>query len=127
MESTSYVYSLYDTSTTKFDVPLVSIYLELVILLVTIPATITPAAVIIHIIRKNEELHTNYSLFLVNLLIGDILTTIRYCFEVIIKILYLLSVRVYSRVQKKVNVAYRNYYVITDRSTNCYLPIPLSV
>ena len=33
----------------------------------------------------------------------------------------------YSRVQKKVNVAYRNYYVITDRSTNCYLPIPLSV
>ena len=34
---------------------------------------------------------------------------------------------IYSRVQKKVNVAYRNYYVITDRSTNCYLPIPLSV
>ena len=34
----------------------------------------------------------------------------------------------YSRVQKKVNIAYRNYYVvITDRSTNCYLPIPLSV
>ena len=26
---------------------------------------------------------------------------------------------IYSRVQKKVNVAYRNYYVITDRSTNC--------
>ena len=93
MESTSY--SLNDTSITEFDVPLVSIYLELVILLVTIPATITPAAVIIHIIRKTEELHTNYSLFLVNLLIGDILTTIRYCFEVIIIIFYLLSVRVY--------------------------------
>ena len=77
------------------DVSLVSTYLELVILLVTIPATIIPAAIIIHIIRKTEELHTNYSLFLVNLLVGDILTTIRYCFAIILIIVYLLNTRAY--------------------------------
>ena len=77
------------------DVSLVVTYVELIILLVTIPATIIPPAVIIHIIRKTEDLHTNYSLFLVNLLIGDILTTIRYFFGVIIIVLYLLNIRVY--------------------------------
>ena len=66
---------------------------ELVILLVTIPATIIPATIIIHI-RKTKELDTNYCLFLVNLLIGDILTTIRYCFGVVIIILYLFNIRV---------------------------------
>ena len=77
------------------DVPLTSTYLQLVILLVTIPATIIPAAVIIHIIRKTEELHTKYSLFLVNLLIGDVLMTISYCFGVIIIVLYLFNIRIY--------------------------------
>ena len=62
------------------DVSLVATYLWFLILLISIPATIIPPAVIIHIIRKTEELHTNYSLFLVNLLIGDILITISYCF-----------------------------------------------
>ena len=33
----------------------------------------------------------------------------------------------YSRVQNKVNVLYRNYCVITDCSTNCNLPLTLSV
>ena len=76
-------------------VPLTITYLKILLLLVTIPATITPAAVIIHIIRKTEELHTNYCLFLVNLLIGDILNTIRYCFRIILIILYLINTRVY--------------------------------
>ena len=76
------------------DVSLVATYLWLLILLISIPATIIPPAVIIHIIRKTEELHTNYSLFLVNLLIGDILTTINYCFGAIIIVLYLLNIRV---------------------------------
>ena len=75
------------------DVPLVATYLKILLLLVTIPAIITPAAVIIHIIRKTEELHTKYCLFFVNLLISDILTTIRYCFEFFIIILYLLNIR----------------------------------
>ena len=74
-------------------IPLATTYLELVILLVTIPATIT--AVIIHIIRKTEELHTNYCLFLVNLLIGDLSIVIRYCFGIVIIIFYLLNIRVY--------------------------------
>ena len=40
-------------------------------------------------------MHLVYSLFLFNLLIGDILNTIRYCFKIIIIILYLLNIRVY--------------------------------
>ena len=102
----SFINSTNDASITKLpdksyydelfaDVSLGSTYLELIILLVTIPATIIPAAIIIHIIRKTEELHTNYSLFLVNLLIGDILTTVRYCFAIILIIMYLLNIRVY--------------------------------
>ena len=77
------------------DVPLVATYLKILLLLVTMPAIIIPAVVIIHIIRKTEELHTKYCLFLVNLLISDILTIIRYCFEIFIMILYLLNNRIY--------------------------------
>ena len=77
------------------DVSLAATYLWFLILLISIPATILPPAIIIHIIRKSEELHTNYSLFLVNLLIGDILITINYCFGAIIIVLYLLNIRVY--------------------------------
>ena len=77
------------------EVPLVATYLKILLLLVTIPATITPAAVIIHIIRKTEELHTNHCLFLVNLLINDTLTTIKYWIGIIIMILYLLNIRIY--------------------------------
>ena len=77
------------------DVPLVATYLKILLLLVTIPVIIIPAAVIIHIIRKTEELHTKYCLFLVNLFISDILTTIKYCFEIFIMILYLLNIRIY--------------------------------
>ena len=77
------------------DMPLVATYLKILLLLVTIPVIIIPAAVIIHIIRKTEELHTKYSLFLVNLLIGDILTTIRYCFEIFVMVLYLLNIKIY--------------------------------
>ena len=80
------------------DVPLVGTYLKVFLLLVTIPIIITPAVVIIHIIRKTEELHTKYCLFLVNLLVSDILTTIRYCFEIFIMALYLLNIRVHISV-----------------------------
>ena len=38
-----------------------------------------------------------------------------------------IHIRTYSRVQNKVNVVYCNYCVITDRSTNCNLPLALSV
>ena len=76
-------------------VPLVATHLSLLFFLISIPATVTPPAVIIHIIRKTEELHTKYCLFLVNLLIGDILNAIRYCFRIIIMVLYLLNIRIY--------------------------------
>ena len=78
------------------DVPLITTYLKILLWLVTIPAIITPAAVIIHIIRKTEELHTNYCLFLVNLLISDALTTIKYCTGIIIIVMYLLNIRIYT-------------------------------
>ena len=77
------------------DVPLVATYLKILLLLVTIPAIIIPAVVIIHIIRKTEELHTKYCLFLVNLFISDILISIQCCFEIFIMILYLLNIRIY--------------------------------
>ena len=102
----SFINSSNDTSITELldesyyndifsDVPLVATYLKILLLLVTIPAIIIPAVVIIHIIRKTEELHTKYYLFLVNLFISDILTTIKYCFEIFIMILYLLNIRIY--------------------------------
>ena len=77
------------------DVPLIATYLKILLLLVTIPAIIIPAVVIIHIIRKTEELHTKYSQLLVNLFISDILTSIQYCLEIFIMILYLLNIRIY--------------------------------
>ena len=82
------------------DIPLVATYLKILLLLVTIPATVIPATVIpavviIYIIRKSEELHTKYCRFLVNLFISDILTSIKYCFEIFIMILYLLNIRIY--------------------------------
>ena len=43
----------------------------------------------------------------------------------ILEILWLL--RSYSRLQNKVNVLYCNYCVITDCSTNCTLPLALSL
>ena len=52
------------------------------------PPLIIPAVVIIHITRKTEVLHTKYCLFLVNLLISDILATIRFLFEIFIMVLY---------------------------------------
>ena len=89
---------LLDESYIYADVPWVATYLNLFILLIAIPATIIPSAVIIHIIRKTEELHTNYCLFLVNLLIGDILNAIRYCFGIVIMALHLLDIRVHISV-----------------------------
>ena len=77
------------------DIPLVATYMKILLLLVTIPAIIIPAIVIIHIIRKMKELHTKYCLFLINLFISDILSTIKYCFEIFIMILYLLNIRIY--------------------------------
>ena len=77
------------------DVPLVATYVKILLLLIIIPATIIPAVVIIHIIRKTEELHTKYCLFLVNLFISDLLNIIQYFFEIFIMILYLLNIRIY--------------------------------
>ena len=80
------------------DVPLVATYSKILLSLVILPIIITPAAAIVHIIRKTEELHTKYCLFLVNLLISDILTTIQYCFEIFIMVLFLLDIRIHVSV-----------------------------
>ena len=102
------------------DVPLVSTYLKILLLLVTIPAIITPAAVIIHIIQKTKELHTKYCLFLVNLLIGDILNIIRYCLEIFIMVLYLLNV--------KMNVSFVAYAIVSiPRMTTRYSFVLLAI
>ena len=77
------------------DVPPVATYLKIILLLITIPAIIIPAVVIIHIIRTTEELHTKYCLFLVNLFVSDILSSIKYFFEFFIMILCLLNIRIY--------------------------------
>jgi len=93
----SFINSSNDTNITDIfsDVPLVATYLKILLSLVILPVIIIPAAVIIHIIRKTEELHTKYCLFLINLLISDILTTTRYCFEISIMVLYLLNIRIH--------------------------------
>ena len=69
-------------------IPFVATYLKILLLLVTIPAIIIPAVVIIHIIGKTKELHTKYCLFVVNLFITDILISIQYCSEIFIMTLY---------------------------------------
>ena len=114
------------------DIPLFATYLKILLLLVTIPAIITPAAVIIHIIRKTEELHTKYCLFLVNLLIGNILNIIRYCFEIFIMVLYLLNIRIYINVIAYIIIIiprlvslYSFALLAIDRFCGCDLPLPL--
>ena len=77
------------------DTSLIATYLKILLLLVTIPATVIPGVVVIHIIRKTKELHNRYCQFLVNLLISDILSTVKYCFEIFIMILYLFNIRIH--------------------------------
>jgi len=76
------------------DVPLFATYLKMVLLLLAIPTIIVPASVIIHVIWKNERLHTKYYFFVINLLVTDITTTGRYVYEIFSMILYLFGVTV---------------------------------
>ena len=55
------------------NVPLSATYLRILPLIVVIPAI--PASLIIHVIWKNEGLHTKYYFFVVNLLINDVVST----------------------------------------------------
>jgi len=74
------------------DVPLFATYLKMFLLLLAIPTIVIPASVIIHVIWKNEALHTKYYFFVVNLLVTDIATTGRYAYEIFSMILYLFGV-----------------------------------
>jgi len=76
------------------DVSLFATYLKIILLLMVIPAVIISAGLVIHVIRKVDELHTRHCFFIINLLVCDILTNIRYIFEICVMILYLLDVKV---------------------------------
>jgi len=75
-----------------FDIPLFATYLKMLLLLVVMPTIIIPALLLNHVIWKNEQLHTKYCLFVVNLLITDIATTLRLPFEMFTMVLYLLNI-----------------------------------
>ena len=82
-----------NTSTNElyYDVPLLATILKIVMLLMMIPTIISPALLVIHVIWKNEQLHTKYYYFVVNLLAGDIAVTVRYGLEVISMMFYLFG------------------------------------
>ena len=67
-------------------------------LLAAIPAIIIPAVSVIRIILTTEKLHTIYYLFVINLLVTDILNTLKMGFEVILVCLYLFGINVDSTV-----------------------------
>ena len=74
------------------DIPLFATYLKLLLLVIVIPAIVIPASLIIHVIWKNESLHTKYYFFVVNLLVNDIASTPQNLYEIILMILYLFGV-----------------------------------
>ncbi|XP_065885865.1 olfactory receptor 8U3-like [Dysidea avara] len=76
------------------NVPLFVTYLRVLLLMIVIPAIVIPALLIIHVIWKNERLHTKYYFLVVNLLINDIASTPRYLYEILLMILYLFGVTV---------------------------------
>ena len=82
-----------NTSTNElyYDVPLLATILKIVMLLMMIPTIISPALLVIHVIWKNEQLHTKYYYFVVNLLAGDVALTGRYGLEFISMMLYLFG------------------------------------
>ena len=61
---------------------------------IVIPAIVIPASLIIHVIWKNESLHTKYYFFVVNLLINDIANIPRNLYEILLMVLYLFGVTV---------------------------------
>ena len=76
------------------DIPLFATYLKLLLLVIVIPAIVIPASLIIHVIWKNESLHTKYYFFVVNLLINDIANIPRNLYEILLMVLYLFGVTV---------------------------------
>ena len=84
----------YGSNDTSFDIPLFATYLNIILLLLAIPAVIVPAVLVIRIILQTEELHTIYYLFVINLLATDILNTLRMVFQIILMILYLFGINV---------------------------------
>ena len=80
--------------------PLFATYLRILLLMIVIPAIVIPALLIIHVIWKNEGLHTKYYFLVVNLLINDIASTPRYLYEILILliILYLFGMSVISSI-----------------------------
>ena len=76
----------------NFNVPLFATYLNMLFLLVAVPAIIIPAVLVIRIILTTEKLHTIYYLFVIHLLAADILNTLKMGFEVILMCLFLFGI-----------------------------------
>ena len=77
------------------DVLLFATYLKMFLLLLATPTITVPASMIMHVIWKNERLHTKYYFLVTNLLVTDITTTGRYVYEIFSMILYLFGVTIY--------------------------------
>ena len=73
------------------DVPLLATCLKMMMCLAMIPTIVIPALLVIHVIWKNEQLHTKYYFFVVNLLVVDVATMGRYGLEIISMVLYLFG------------------------------------
>jgi len=75
------------------EVPLFVTYLKMLLVLVMSVLIITPAVIVIRVIRKTDALHTNYYFFVANLLVTDIVqAVIRLITENLIMIIYLLDI-----------------------------------
>ena len=84
----------YGSDDISYDIPLFITYLNIMLLLVAIVAVIIPAVLVIRIILQTEELHTIYYLFVINLLVTDVLNTLRLGFEIILTCFYLFGINV---------------------------------
>ena len=80
------------SDTSIIEVPLFVTYLKMLLVLAMSTLIITPAVIVVRIIRKTEALHTNYYFFVANLLITDIVQAVyRLITENLIMIVYLLD------------------------------------
>ena len=91
MEFYNQSFNLYNSTNTE-EVPVIATYLSMVIILMVTIIVITPAMMIINVIRQTRELHSNYFFFVANLLgtiaIGVIFRSV---LQYLVMILYLLE------------------------------------
>lgn len=78
------------TSSNDEDIPLLVTYLNMVVILMVTIVVVTPAVMVINVIRKTKELHTKYYFFVANLLGTSVANiTVQGILQYLIMILYL--------------------------------------